>query len=70
MTTSQADSDLFWNHVRAVGRRLEAHFRPEKSMEWVCTPHPELGNRAPAALVAQGRVELVLELIDKMDERS
>ena len=69
MTTSQADSDLFWNHISSIGSRLQRHFRPEKSMEWFCMPHPDLGNKAPAELVAEGRVEEVLELIDQLDER-
>jgi len=67
--TEHDDGSLFWNHVRAVGQRLEQHFSPEKAMEWFNLPHPELENQEPAALVAEGRTDEVLALIDRMDAR-
>lgn len=68
MRQENDEGTLFWNHVRVVGQRLESHFRPEKAMEWFNLPHPELGNQEPATLVAEGRIEDVLALIDRMDQ--
>jgi len=67
MTAENDDGTLFWNHVRTIGNRLAPHVRQGNALEWFLQPHAELGNEAPATLVAEGRMEEVLALIDRMD---
>ena len=60
-------SDLIWNHIGVVGRRLDGLFTAERAFDWFCRPNEALGNRTPAELVVEGRTEEVLALIDKME---
>lgn len=50
-----------------VIEQLRSHYLPSQIMLWMASPNEQLDGRTPIGLVAEGRVDEVLAVIDRMD---
>lgn len=46
--------------------QLAAFYEPDEARLWLFSPHPDLGGRRPADLIAQDRTDQVLAVIDRL----
>lgn len=46
--------------------QLGQFYPPDEARLWLFSPHPELEGERPADLIARGRIEEVLAIIDRM----
>ena len=49
-----------------IADQLASVYAPDEARLWLFSPHAELAGRRPADLIAEGRTDEVLEIIDRL----
>lgn len=53
-----------------IADQLGSIYEPDEARLWLFAPHAELEGRSPADLIAEGRTDEVLEIIDRLQTAS
>ena len=53
-----------------IADQLSSVYDPDEARLWLFSPHSELGGLRPADLIADGRTDEVLEIIDRLQSAS